>query len=412
MSRDRTDLLALVERFGTPLYVYDLARVRRAHRDLAAALPTGTVLHYSLKANPHPRLVGQLAALGCHAEVSSIGELDTAVAAGVAAGQQQMTGPGKTETTIAHALRLGVRRFSVDSPHDLARVGALAAACGVSAECLLRVNPDQPVAGMGLAMTGVATQFGADASWIASRPELFCGVPRAPLTGLHFYAGTNLIDEDALVRQFEVSIRLAAQLSTVLPGITRVNLGGGFGTPYARAGRRPFFAELAGRLAGLLDEHLPGWHAGAPRIAFESGRYLVGDAGTLVARIVDVKTSKGRRFVVLDAGVHHLGGMSGLRRLRPLVPTIDMLAPATERPPETCTVVGPLCTPLDTLARDVPLADPRPGQLVSIPNVGAYGLTASLLAFLGHPAPVEVVVDGGDLVNASRLSLARTPLAV
>ena len=400
----------LAERFGTPCYVYDLGAVRRAHADLRAALPAGTVLHYSLKANPHPRLVAELSALGCHSEVASTGEIDAALAAGVLPGQVQLAGPGKTDATIGYALDRGVRRFSVDSPDDLARVGAPAAARRAPADCLLRVNADQPVAGMGLAMTGVASQFGADASWIAARPERFRAAGAARTTGLHFYAGTNLQDEDALLRQFEVSVRLAAELSALLGGIREVNLGGGFGTPYARSGDRPRFPGLAGRLTGLLDRWLPGWHAQAPLVAFESGRYLVGDSGSLLCRIVEVKTSKGKTFVVLDTGVHHLGGMSGLRRLMPLVPTLEPV-PERSGPERLCAVVGPLCTPLDVLAPATRLADPRSGQLAAIPNVGAYGLTASLLGFLGHPAPAEVVTDAGRVVGASRLRLERVEVS-
>jgi diaminopimelate decarboxylase len=408
-------LACLAGRFGTPAYLYDLDAVRRAHRDLVEALPAGAILHYSLKANPHPGLIAELTRLGCHAEVSSAGELEAALSAGVPPGHVQLTGPGKTDAAITAALGLGVTRFSVDSPHDLDRVSSLAAHHGVRAGCLLRVNADEPVAGMGLAMTGVASQFGADASWIARRPDLFGGRRGASVIGLHFYAGTNLQDSDALLRQFEVSVRLAARIFAVTPGLTELNLGGGFAAPYARAGRRPRYGgDTARRLADLLDGHLPGWRHGSPAIGFESGRYLVGDSGTLVCQILDVKVSKGKTFVVVDAGVNHLGGMSGLRRLTPLTPTVAPL-PTGDSPGEstgptvTCSVVGPLCTPLDTLAHSVPLADPRPGRLIAIPNVGAYGLTASLLAFLGHPAPVEIVVDGARLVDVSRLRLSRSP---
>lgn len=393
----------MITEYGTPAYVYDLAAVRAAHSDLRAALPDGAVLHYSLKANPHPLLVRELNSLGCHSEVASVGEVDAALAGGVGPELIQLAGPAKTAETVGYALDRGVSRFSVDSPSDMSTVDKLAADRGVRADCLLRVNVDEAVAGMGLAMTGVASQFGADASWILRAPEEFAG----RLVGLHLYAGTNLRDEDALMRQFEVSARVAAALSRVLDGIVEVNLGGGFGLPYAQSGDRPRFTGLAARLSGLLDSELPGWRSGAPRISFESGRYLVGDCGTLLCRIVEVKVSKGKTFVLLDAGVNHLGGMSGLRRLRPVEPTLKYAASGEVT---RCTVVGPLCTPLDLLAPDVPLVDPRAGQLVSIPNVGAYGLTASLLAFLGHPAPVEIVADAGRVVGASRLCLQRKEL--
>ncbi|MEH0935378.1 type III PLP-dependent enzyme [Micromonospora psammae] len=404
----------LAERYGTPAYVYDLAAVRAAYADLRAALPDPALLYYSLKANPHPALVDELASLGCRAEVSSTGEVDAALAAGVDPAAVLLTGPGKTTAAVAHALRRGVRRFSVDSPADLNRVGAAVARHGTRAQCLLRVNADEPVSGMGLAMTGTASQFGADASWVLRRPEDFRGSPQAPVTGLHLYMGSNLTDTATLLRQFEVAVAIAVRVRKVLGDLTEIDLGGGFGTPYARDGARPTFPDLADRLARLLDDRLPDWRDGAPRISFESGRYLVGDCGTLLCRVVDVKSSKGQLFTVLDTGVNHLGGMAGLRRLPPILPSVRPPVDRDDTPTEVVRtgLVGPLCTPLDTFSRTAELPAPRPGTLLAVPNVGAYGLTASLLAFLGHPAPVEVVVDGDTPVSVSRLLLDRVDLPV
>jgi diaminopimelate decarboxylase len=398
----------LAARFGTPAYVYDLARIRAAHTDLRAALPEPSSLYYSLKANPHPRLIEELAGAGCLAEASSPGEVDAALAAGLAPGDVLLTGPGKSEAVVRHALRRGVTRYSVDSPVDLRRVGALAAEHGVAARCLLRVNADEPVPGMGLAMTGTASQFGADASWVLREPYLFRGHAGARVVGLHLFMGTNLLDEDTLLAQFEVGTALAATLGPRLGALQEVDLGGGFGTPFARAGRRPVFRTLAARLSRLLDDRLPGWRRGEPRISFESGRYLTGSSGTLLAQVVDVKRSKGELFVILDTGVHHLGGMSGLRRLPP---ASVQLEPVETRPgePVEWTAVGPLCTPLDALNRNLSLPEPLVGDLVTVPNVGAYGLTASLIDFLGHLPPVEVFHDGGRVVAASRRQSAHLP---
>ncbi|HEX6870116.1 MAG TPA: type III PLP-dependent enzyme [Micromonosporaceae bacterium] len=398
----------LAERFGTPLYVYDLAKVRAAHADLRAALPSRAGLYYSLKANPHPGLVRQLAALGCRAEVCGEGELRAATLAGVDPADMLLTGPGKSVDLLGSAFAGGLRRFSVESPTDLDRVAELARRHDTVAECLLRVNADEAVPGMGLAMTGTASQFGADASWVTARPERFRARPGVRITGLHLYMGTNLTDEATLLRQFGTAAALAGRLGPLVGELTEVDLGGGFGLPYARSGARPAWPALRDQLAGLLDRHLPGWRSGSPRITFESGRYLVGESGTLVCRVLDVKYSKGQRFAVLDAGINHLGGMSGLRRLPPIVPTLLVEQEPAE--PSPTTVVGPLCTPLDTLVRGAQLPPLRAGSLVCIPNVGAYGLTASLLAFLSHPAPVEVLVDGDRVVEATRLRLSRDAL--
>jgi diaminopimelate decarboxylase len=403
-------LVELAERYGTPAYVYDLEAVRRAHADLRLALPDTAVLYYSLKANPHPDVVAQLVELGCRAEVSSPGEVRAALEAGANPGDLLLTGPGKTEQLIARALDEGVTRFSVESPRDLERVDSLAAEGDIAVDCLLRINADEAAGGVGLAMTGVSSQFGSDASWVAREPGRFRGEGAAQVTGLHLYMGTNLVDEDVLARQFEIGVRLAERLSSLLGGVSEVDLGGGFGAPFGRAGPRPRFPTLAGRVEELLDGRLPGWRRATPQVAFESGRYLVAESGTLVCRVVDVKESKGEVFVVLDAGINHLGGMAGLRRIPRILPELTRLDGDAER--QESVLVGPLCTPLDVFGRGTELPRLEVGEVVAIPNVGAYGLTASLLAFLSFDPPAEVVVNGEEVISASRLDVRRSPVAV
>lgn len=398
-----------LDRVEVPAYVYDLDRVRHAYRLLRDALPEPSRLYYSLKANPHPALVRELAGLGCAAEICSPGELAAALDAGVAPHRLLYTGPGKRDAEVTEAVKAGVRWFSVDSPVGLRQVGRAAALAPAEVHCLLRVNHRAAVPGPGLAMTGGPSQFGADADWVAAEPAAFT----AGLAGFHLYQASNLADEAALVSQFAAAIGTARRLATALATEPRLlNLGGGFGAPFARAGELPRFPTLAGRLAGLLDRDFPGWRAGRPVVGFESGRYLTGSCGQLITRVADVKHSYGQPVVVLESGIHHLGGMSGLRRLPPMVP--DLLGPAGDRAGpglHPAIVAGPLCTPLDTWARAAQLPPVRPGDLVRVPNVGAYGLSASLLAFLGHPAPREVVVDQGEIVDVSQLVLVRRAAA-
>lgn len=404
---------------GTPAYVYDLAEARRNVRRLWAVLPEGCGLYYSLKANPHPALLRQLREGGAGPEVCSPGELDAALDAGWPAADVLYTGPGKRDVDLAAALRLGVRTFSVDSPTALDQLNKIAAGLGVRVRCLLRVNDDHPTPGQRLAMTGVPSQFGADTDWVLAEPGLFAGRPNASVVGLHLYMGTNLVSADDLVAQFDHSLRTARRLIAALEaegaGIDVLDLGGGFGAPFARAGIALEFDGLRERLTDLLDDGVPGWRDGHPAIAFESGRYLVGTAGTLITAVLDTKRSHGREIVVLESGINHLGGMSGMRRLPPLVPELFTVgdAPSPEDTTDT-TVVGPLCTPLDTWARGIPLPRLAPGDLLAVPNTGAYGLHASVLAFLGHPAPAELAIDGdlpgSPVVHASRLHLTRAPI--
>ncbi|MFI9387105.1 type III PLP-dependent enzyme [Kutzneria sp. NPDC052558] len=404
----------LARRFGSPLYVYDLDRVTAARRDLFAALPDGVELFFSFKANPHPEIARALRTGGdrvCQAEVSSTGELAAALDAGFDPADVLYTGPGKTQDELRAAIAAGVRTFSVESLSDLRHVGAVATALGATADCLLRINSATASASTSIRMTGAPSQFGLDSETLPEiLPELRA-VPGTRLAGMHLFSLSNSQDEAGLIDEFRHTIGVAADLHHRLGIPVRLlDIGGGFAAPYLVPGDRPSYPGLRPALAATLDAHFPGWRAGAPRVACESGRHLVGDGGQLVCTVVNVKQSRGQRFVILDAGINILGGMSGLGRLLPVTVgfdpaamagdvDLDQLAPAH--------LVGPLCTPGDVLGRGVPTPALLPGDVVTIPNAGAYGVTASLLMFLGRPAPVEVVVRGDEVVSASRIEFHR-----
>ncbi|MFC8700799.1 acyl-CoA dehydrogenase family protein [Streptomyces anulatus] len=401
----------LVKQFGSPLYVYDLARATEAADALREWLPPEAALFYSLKANPHPDVVRTLREAGCRAEVSSVGELDTALLAGHAGPDCLYTGPGKTEAERTRAVRAGCA-FSAESLDDLRRIGSSARAAGTTVRCLLRVNGVTGAGPVGLRMTGAASQFGFDLDTVDDWAARVTEVDGVELTGLHFFSMSNAADEEGLVQELTGSVRTAALLRTEhgLP-VRFLDLGGGFGHPYAVPGDRPAYPALRAALEEALDTHLPDWRDDALEIAFESGRYLSGSCGRLLTGVTDVKRSKGRTFVVLDAGVNTLGGLAGLRRLPPVRAEV---LPADDTAPDPAdatelTLVGPLCTPSDTLAIGTTMPLPAPGALLSVPNTGAYGLTASLVGFLSRPAPVEVAVLGDSVVSATRAELRRIP---
>jgi diaminopimelate decarboxylase len=397
-----TDHADLASRFGTPLYVYDLDRVDRARADLRGALPDGFDVFYAVKANPHPEVAGVLREGGCRAEISSTGELDTALAAGFAAAECLYTGPGKTDAELDAAIAAGVRLFSVESPSDLAHVGRTACRHGVVADCALRINGNTGTAG-GIRMMGRPSQFGIDVETLPDVLPRLLAEPGTRVIGAHFFTMSNAADEAALIDELASVVELAAGLHRELGlPLEFLDIGGGFAAPYAAPGEHAAYPKLRAELERLLDPHLPTWRSGHLRLACESGRYLVADSGVLLCRVVNIKVSRGRRFVVVDAGINALGGLSGLGRLLPVAVRLDDPDGA-----ETGSLVGPLCTPGDMLGRDIELPALEVGDVVTVPNVGAYGLTASLLAFLGRPAPTEVTVRGGEVCSASDLSLAR-----
>lgn len=413
----RPSVRQLADRYGTPVYLYELDKVDAAASGLWRALPEPAVLYYSLKANPHPLLSRTLRAASCHAEISSSGELTAAREAGFDGEHCLYTGPGKTGQEIAAALAAGVRRFSVESVADYHRVAAVAAAAGVTTDCLVRVNTLRAKGASSLRMSGAATQFGVDVSVLTEHHAAFAARPGGQVIGLHFFSVSNASSEAAVAEEVLASIATAARLRDGAGIDLRVvDLGGGFAAPYAQEGRLPDYGGLRQLIESGLDQHLRGWRAGDPVIAFESGRYLVGSCGLLLVQVADVKRSQDRTFVVLDSGINHLGGLSGLGRLLPVTATV-MPAEEPDTLPERgiavgrrATMVGPLCTPADVLARDAPLGTLDRGDLVAIPNVGAYGLTASLIGFLSRPVAAEVVLRGGSPLDASRVELRRVPI--
>lgn len=402
-----TFYLRMIEAYGTPTFVYSLDELRRSRRRLIDGLPEGIRVHYSLKANPHPDIVGALVSEGCRADVSSSGELNAALDS-CAASDILYTGPGKTDAEIIYALSRGVERFSVESQNELTRLRLLAEQVDARAGYLVRVNSAQR-GSVGLRMTGKPSQFGVPEDEMSE--ELFRTTSALRFLGLHFFPASNVSDEANLIRSFAASISTASAVCDRFGlDITELHLGGGFGAWFGSVGELPRYIELKQAMGDLLDEGFPGWRTGAPAVAVESGRALVAAMGVLLCSVTDVKSSYGRQYAVTDSGVNHLGGFGALGRMirSPLAPRLVEVGPArSDQSAQRTTVVGPLCTPADILVPDFQGPELYRGDVLAIPSVGAYGLTASLIGFLGHPAPVEILHDGGTIVSASRITLGR-----
>jgi diaminopimelate decarboxylase len=401
----------LADRFGTPLYVYDLDRVVASYRDLRNSMPAGSTIFYSLKANPHPEIARALREAGgwplCRAEISSAGELEAALVAGFPPRECLYTGPGKTEGELVNAISQGVRQFSVESLTDLERAGGIASRYNTEIECLLRLNRVSATSAASIRMMGTPSQFGLDSETLRAQLPVLQAVPGTRLVGAHFYSLSNAADEPSLINELRQSVVTAARFHEELGLPMQIlDIGGGFGAPYATPGTRPVYEKLRVELEGTLDAYFPDWRSGMPEIACESGRYLVGDCGELVSSVTNIKESRGHTFVILDAGINTLGGMSGLGRLMPLSIKLDEQDATADT--QKVTLVGPLCTPGDILGRNVRVPPLKLGDTITVPNVGAYGATASLLLFLGRPAPREVVVQGGQVETVSQLEVHRT----
>ena len=380
-------LLATVRTESFPAW---FATLRQRVGELRAVLPPAVSVHYALKANPLPALVGLLAGLVDGIDVASGGELKVALDAGADPCEISFAGPGKRRDELRQAVAAGVL-INVESRREVGELAAISGELGVAARLAVRVNPDFELKGSGMKMGGGAKQFGVDAEQV---PALLGEIAAAGLSceGVHLFSGSQNLRAAAICEAQQKSYELACRLAEAARAPLRfVNLGGGFGIPYFPGEQRldlePIGANLAD-LAARAARDLP-----QARLVIELGRYLVGEAGIYVTRIVDRTVSRGQVFLVVDGGLHHHLAASGtcgqvLRKNYPVA--IGNRMDATAR--ETVSVVGPLCTPLDLLADRMELAAAEPGDLVVIFQSGAYGASASPQGFLGHPAPLEVLV--------------------
>lgn len=384
-------LTRLAARVGqTPFYAYDRSLLQSRVAELRAALPHAIKLHYAMKANPMPAVVGVMAGLVDGIDVASAGELKVALDAGADVAEVSFAGPGKREAELRQAVAAGVL-LNIESFREVELLAGISKELGLPARVAVRVNPDFELKGSGMRMGGGPKQFGVDAELV---PELLARIGALGLAfeGFHLFAGSQNLKAEAICEAQQKSYELALRLAADAPAPVRfLNLGGGFGIPYFPGEERLDLAPIAANLAQLLEraaKEMPEAH-----LVIELGRYFVGEAGVYVTRVLDKKVSRGQVYLVTDGGLNHHLSASGnfgqvVRKNYPV--TIGNRADAAEH--EVASAVGPLCTPLDLLADKMDLPAAREGDLVVVFQSGAYGASASPQDFLGHAGVVEVLV--------------------
>lgn len=384
-------LTQLAQRIGrTPFYVYDRNLMTQRVQSLRQHLPARIELHYAMKANPMPAVVQHMASLVDGLDVASAGELKVALASGMNPQEISFAGPGKSDDELAAAVSAGIL-VNLESEREMARITEVGERLGVRSRVAVRVNPDFELKSSGMKMGGGPKQFGVDAERV---PDMLVRIGELGLDfwGFHIFCGSQNLRAEAINEAQAKSLELAAKLARVAPSPVRVvNIGGGFGIPYF-PGETSFDVADVGANLGRLLEGVDAILSQA-KIVIELGRYLVGEAGIYVCRVIDRKVSRGQVFLITDGGLHHHLSASGnfgqvIRKNYPVV--IGNRVVGSER--ETVSVVGPLCTPLDLLADNMQMAKADVGDLIAVFQSGAYGLTASPTAFLSHPAPSEVLV--------------------
>lgn len=388
----------IAEQYGTPFYAYDAGLIRKQLSKLRNCIPDSVGVYYSVKANPNVEIIRCLVDQGTGAEIASGAEYLRARSAGCAPEKIIFAGPGKTEAELKLVVSEGIGEIHLESSEEIERLTKIASELDKKVQVSVRVNPSAAASGGAVRMGGQPSPFGFDEERVDEVVEELRKHPQLEIAGLHMFAGTQILDANVLLGQWKHAFGIAKKLAdqTKLQ-ISTIDLGGGLGLPYfqnddaldlgvLKAGAEELFSEI--RADSDLEK---------TKVVLEPGRFLVGNSGIYVTRVLTVKESRGAIFVVLDGGLsQHLTASGNLGQIiKKNYPFVN--ASRVDQPDAiVATLCGPLCTPLDTVGRKAKLATTKTDDLVAILQSGAYGLSASPVGFLSHPMPAEVLVDDGE----------------
>jgi diaminopimelate decarboxylase len=387
----------LADRYGTPFFVYDRGVIDKKWSLLRDGLPPRFAISYSVKANPNQTILKHFLSKGAGLEIASAGEFCQALAAGCAPENIVFAGPGKTEPELELVLGKGIGEIHVESIREAERVSEIAQRLAVRARVALRVNPTGEAEGGAMRMGGRPAAFGVDEENLEETLDRLLSLKKIEFHGIHLFTGTQILDFQILVGQCSKGIELARRVAQHLKmPLQTLDFGGGLGTPYFPHEKELDTLNLRSALGRLVEPLKNDHYLTNTQLMVEPGRYLVAEAGIYVARVNDIKVSRGKTFLILDGGMHqHLAASGNLGQTIKRNYPVAVLNKLDHSCEETFDVVGPLCTPLDVLARGVLLPRVEVGDLIGVFQSGAYARSASPLGFLSHLSPPEVWVDQG-----------------
>ena len=398
---------SLVARHGTPIFLYDRAVLERKYLALRNALPARFRICYSVKANPNPAFLRFFLEKGCGLEIASVGEFEQARAAGCCPKDILFAGPGKTVAELESVIAAGVGEIHAESDSEIERISAISKKIETRTRIALRVNPGEEGQGGAMRMGGKSSPFGVDEEQMDPLLQRIARDPVLEFCGIHLFSGTQVLDSSVLLTQYQNGLEIARHAAMVVDTpIRTLDFGGGLGIPYFPGDAELDLAQVREGLRQVVAS-ITGEPCFTPtKFIVEPGRFLVGECGVYVARINDIKISRGKKYLILDGGMnHHLAASGNLGQVIKRNFPIAILNKLNACAAEVVDIVGPLCTPLDALGRSLTLPAAEIGDLVGIFQSGAYARTASPMGFLSHPAPPEAWVDG----SHDFLVRARTP---
>ncbi len=375
---------------GTPFYLYSRNVILEKLKELKEHLPPELKIYYAIKANPMISLVDFLSDKVDGFDVSSSGELQIALNSGMSNRCISFAGPGKTDDELSMAIGSNVL-IVAESQTEIKRIHLLQKKLGLNPRVALRINPDFEMKNSGMKMGGGAKPFGIDSSLAIQTLRELANL-NIRLEGLHFYLGSQNLSASTinttLTQTVDFVIKLASELP---PELTSINLGGGFGIPYFDNDVPLDLSEIRdhfSREINRLKKYYP--HT---KFSIELGRFIVGESGVFVTKIVDKKISNGSTFLILDGGMnHHLAASGNLGQIIKRNFPVAILNKLAEVKQENVSISGPLCTPLDSFGSNIQMMSGEIGDYLGIFQSGAYGLSASPTSFLSHRKANEILI--------------------
>jgi diaminopimelate decarboxylase len=396
MEIERDILTNAAEKFGTPCFVYSLDQIERRIAKLNDAFDRRFTISYAMKCNPNPRLLDWLQHRVGGLDVSSGGEIDRAIQANWPPEQISFTGPAKRSFELKSAVQYEIGEVVLESIEEAIELNELAKDAQTTQSVMIRVAPEAVPAGMGVAMAGKACQFGIDEEVVDEAIPQIKQLKNLKLCGFHIYSGTQCLRADSLIENYAIFTKLFRRLCNrhnIVP--QKLVYGAGLGIPYYKASDAVDLDSVAREVNSMLDNLKGEEKFTNTEFVLETGRYLVGEAGYYLTRVIRVKRSRGAEIAICDGGMnHHLGACGHLGSIIHRNYQMFKVSPSEiSGDVRKFDIVGPLCTSIDTLGRDVPFDSLACGDLIAIGCSGAYGPTASPRDFISHAAALEILVS-------------------
>jgi diaminopimelate decarboxylase len=382
---------SLVKKYGSPLYVYDLKIIREQYQALRQAIPEKVQIFYAIKANPNPNICSFIRLLGAGAEIASSGELYIALKSGFKGKDIVYNGPGKTDEDIEYAINNGVHIINVESLDELQRINFIATHKQQSVKIGIRINPIRSVTQVKMQTGGGSQKFGTDEEDIETIIKAALKFESIELQGIHIYVGSQILESEVLLENIENTLKIAfnAAKKFGLP-LKYINFGGGLGVPYNESEPEFDVEKFGNGLTALISKV----ETKSDNISFilELGRFLVSEAGMFLTKVISVKKSRGKKYVIVDGGINHAFLPIRMNKNYPIFLANKMDCTDFK---DNFIVGGPLCTSMDVFTNEVKLPPVEMNDIICIGNSGAYGFSASMLYFLSAPMPAEVIVENG-----------------